>query len=183
VAAGDAEFRTGWGTGKLRRSSSATSSIRFQRAGWKSPDLVAATLPGDLSAVEAVAVKRGYRCERSGDSILDCARDTDGELKIVAHRALPTGLKRLYVGANTHREQRAWDLALTEAGAVLDALGGPRAAAAKDWFGRQRTTAGGSAYVAGLHAYLSVIDSKLLQYVQFDLLTPCRYNSKYGGFC
>jgi hypothetical protein len=75
------------------------------------------------------------------------------------------------------------DVALAELGAVLDALGGPRATAAKDWFGQHRTAAGGTAYVAGLHASLSVEDHKLLHYVQFDLVTPCRHNSKHGGFC
>lgn len=181
LAGKDAEFRTGWGSAELQRSTSSTSSITFRRAGWKSPDLVAATLPGDLAAVEAVAVKRGYRCERSADSLVECSKGD--ELKIVANRALPTGLKRLYVGANTGRDDKAMDVALAEAGALLDALGGTRSAAVKDWYTQHRTAAGGMAYVAGLRAYLTVEDTKLLHYVQFDLLTPCRYNSKYGGFC
>ncbi len=183
LAAEEAEFSTDWGSAKLYRYTESTSTITFKRSGWHSPDLVAATLPGDLDLVESVAVQRGFRCERDSEYRIECQQGADDELKIVASGAVPRGLSRLYVGANTGRDDQAMEAALAEIGAVLDALGGSRAAAAKDWFTQNRSVAGGMAYVDGLHAYLDVIDDDRLHYVQFDLLSPCRYNSANGGFC
>lgn len=179
----NAEFSIGWGKAKLRRYTDSNSKIRFQRAGWKSPDLVAATLPGDLDLVESVAVQRGFRCEQD-EYRVECTQGEEDGLTIVASRAIPKGLDRLYVRAQSD-DDTAMDAALAEIGAVLDALGGPRAAEAKTWFTENRTAAGGYAYVGGLLAYLDVTDEPRfrLHVAQFDLITPCRYNSSKGGFC
>jgi hypothetical protein len=183
LAGEKAKFSIDWGEAKLHRHSESTSEIRFLRADWKSPDLVAATLPGDLDLVESIAVQRGFHCEQDEYKV-ECSQGGDDGLKIVANRAIPEGLDRLFVRASAD-DDTAMDAALAEISAVLDGLGGPRAAEAKAWFTDNRTAAGGHAYAGGLHAFLDVVDEDRwqLHIVQFDLTTPCRYNSENGGFC
>ncbi|GAB3743559.1 hypothetical protein GCM10028864_10470 [Microlunatus parietis] len=179
LAGKQAEFNIDWGEVKLQRPTVSTSTIRLLRAGWKPPELFAAKLPGDLDLVESVAVQRGFRCERN-EYEMECTQGGDG-LTIRASPARPEGIDRLYVHARTD-DDTAMDAALAEIGAVLDALGGPRAAAAKDWYFRNRTAAGGLAYVDGLLASLVVVDDHV-HTARFELTSPCRANSDNGGFC
>lgn len=183
LAAGtDAEFSIDWGTATLQRSEGlASSSIKLRRAGWRAPDLVAATLPGPPSTVESVAAGRGFQCQRDEWQV-DCSKGEDKEFMISASRGVPSGLDRLFVSVDTGRDDTAMEAALAEAGAVLDALGGPRAAAAKDWLSQNRGTAGGTAYVGGLHVFLSVEDTRRRHAVQIGLQSPCHIAIK-GGFC
>lgn len=183
-------FRIPWGGAELQRGSSASSSIVFRRAGWKYPLLTTATLPGRLAQVSSVATKRGYVCKDKAPTV-ECTRslgpiepgkEAIGKLKLVAtERANQRALERLYVVADTGKTDAA-DQAVAEQTAVLDALGGPRAAALKQWFGINRGRANGRAYVAGLHAGVTAGDPKLLPgHVQFEVRSPCWPDAV--GFC
>ena len=180
---GDVTFSTDWGTGSLRRYTDATSSITFQRGSWRSSTIDSATLPGDVSMVEPIAVDRGYLCDHQYGQI-DCTKGDGDEFHIVASNAVPSGgLSRLYVRADTGRDDTAMDIALSDAGSVLDILGGSRAAAAKEWMTNNRTAAGGIAYVGGLHVSLSVEDTRQSHIVQLEVTSPCRYTSDGGTIC
>lgn len=52
------------------------------------------------------------------------------------------------------------------------ALGGFRAATAKVWFGDNAGVTGGRAYVAGMHAFIKVVDEHALHFVQLELNAP-----------
>ncbi len=179
---GNVDFSTYWGRASLRRTTEARASITLRRGSWAPPDLISVTLPGNLSTVEWVAVQHDFRCDQQGEWHLDCTKGDDENFKIVASRSVLSGLNHLYVSAATGPDDTAMDIALADAGSVLDALGGSRAAAVKGWFTQHRTAAGGMAYVGGLQTRLAVTDTRQLHIVSFDLLSPCLH-SKRGRFC
>lgn len=142
--------------------------------------MTGATLPGDLRLVESAATGLGYRCSREEFS-LECVRSQGGTLELSAGRAVPKGLDQLHVTADTGREDGATELALADLSAVLDVLGGARAAAAKQWFTQNRGAAGGIAYAGGMQARFTLIEREESHWAQLGLRTPCR--GPRGSFC
>jgi hypothetical protein len=184
--AADAEkFTVAWGDATLQRSS-ASSRIELRRNGWKYPILKTATLPGTLAQVTTVATKRGYLCKNENASV-DCTKslgvtnsDVERKLTIYASaRSDRRSLERLYLVANTGQDD-APDRAVQEQAAVLDALGGPRSAALRQWYAAHRDRANAKAYVAGMHS--SITTNELVPgMVQFEVYSPCWPDA--AGFC
>jgi hypothetical protein len=181
-------FSVPWGGVELQRSS-GSSKVALRRTGWKYPLLKTATLPGPLGRVASAATERGYTCRNDTETMLDCTQslgtsksDVERKLKVFATaRADGRTLERLYVIADTGRDDAA-DRAVQEQAAVLTALGGPRAAPLKQWYGAHRGRANAKAYVAGMHATVTAGDPRLLPgHVQFDLWSPCWPDAV--GFC